>query len=49
MPQLGESMAEATIVSIKVKPGDKVAADQSGIDGSRLITRDRLMRRGRVL
>ena len=24
MPQLGESMAEATIMAIKVKPGDKV-------------------------
>jgi len=23
MPQLGESMAEATIVSIKIKPGDQ--------------------------
>ncbi|MEY2529537.1 MAG: hypothetical protein QOJ05_1627, partial [Verrucomicrobiota bacterium] len=23
MPQLGESMAEATIVAIKVQPGDK--------------------------
>jgi pyruvate/2-oxoglutarate dehydrogenase complex dihydrolipoamide acyltransferase (E2) component len=28
MPQLGESMAEATIVAIKVQPGDKVSADQ---------------------
>src|SRR5215813_3598690 len=28
MPQLGESIAEATIVSINVKPGEKVAADQ---------------------
>jgi pyruvate/2-oxoglutarate dehydrogenase complex dihydrolipoamide acyltransferase (E2) component len=28
MPQLGESIAEATIVDIKVKPGDEVAADQ---------------------
>ena len=28
MPQLGESMAEATIVAIKVNPGDQVAADQ---------------------
>src|SRR5205823_4368706 len=28
MPQLGESIAEATIVSINVKPGQKVAADQ---------------------
>lgn len=32
MPQLGESMAEATIVSIKVKPGEKVAADQEIIE-----------------
>jgi len=28
MPQLGESIAEATIVSINVKPGEKVMADQ---------------------
>src|SRR4030095_16161090 len=28
MPQLGESIAEATIVSIKLKPGEKVVADQ---------------------
>lgn len=32
MPQLGESMAEATIVSIKVKPGDTVSADQEIIE-----------------
>ena len=32
MPQLGESMAEATIVAINVKPGDKVAADQEIIE-----------------
>src|SRR3984893_18214193 len=32
MPQLGESMAEATIVAIKVKPGDKVSADQEIIE-----------------
>jgi pyruvate/2-oxoglutarate dehydrogenase complex dihydrolipoamide acyltransferase (E2) component len=32
MPQLGESIAEATIVGIKVKPGDEVAADQEIID-----------------
>jgi pyruvate/2-oxoglutarate dehydrogenase complex dihydrolipoamide acyltransferase (E2) component len=32
MPQLGESMAEATIVSIKVKPGDRVSADQEIIE-----------------
>src|ERR1041385_942031 len=32
MPQLGESMAEATIVSIKVQPGDKVSADQEIIE-----------------
>src|SRR5262245_29299552 len=28
MPQLGESIAEATIVDIKVKPGEEVVADQ---------------------
>src|SRR5512133_1483789 len=28
MPQLGESIAEATIVTINVQPGEKVAADQ---------------------
>src|SRR5919205_3673394 len=28
MPQLGESIAEATIVDVKVKPGDQVVADQ---------------------
>src|SRR6202049_3735099 len=32
MPQLGESVAESTIVSIKVKPGDKVSADQEIIE-----------------
>ena len=32
MPQLGESIAEATIVSINVKPGDKVAPDQEIIE-----------------
>ncbi len=32
MPQLGESIAEATIVDIKVKPGDSVAADQEIIE-----------------
>ena len=32
MPQLGESMAEATILAIKVQPGDKVAADQEIIE-----------------
>jgi pyruvate/2-oxoglutarate dehydrogenase complex dihydrolipoamide acyltransferase (E2) component len=32
MPQLGESMAEATIVVIKVQPGDKVSADQEIIE-----------------
>src|SRR5436853_3895313 len=32
MPQLGESMAEATIVAINVKPGDNVAADQEIIE-----------------
>jgi pyruvate/2-oxoglutarate dehydrogenase complex dihydrolipoamide acyltransferase (E2) component len=32
MPQLGESMAEATIVTIHVKPGDQVKADQEIIE-----------------
>ena len=32
MPQLGESMAEATIVSIKVKAGERVEADQEIIE-----------------
>src|SRR5436305_15136979 len=32
MPQRGESIAEATIVSINVKPGEKVAADQEIIE-----------------
>src|SRR5213592_3183002 len=32
MPQLGESIAEATVVDIKVKSGDEVAADQEIID-----------------
>src|SRR6187455_2665303 len=32
MPQLGESIAEATIVDIKVKPGDVVVDDQEIID-----------------
>src|SRR5256886_2940377 len=32
MPQLGESMAEATIVAIKVQQGDKVSADQEIIE-----------------
>src|SRR3954468_3935483 len=32
MPQLGESMAQATIVAIKVKPGEKVTADQEIIE-----------------
>ena len=32
MPQLGESIAEATIVDIKVKPGDEVVVDQEIID-----------------
>jgi pyruvate/2-oxoglutarate dehydrogenase complex dihydrolipoamide acyltransferase (E2) component len=32
MPQLGESIAEATIVDIKVKQGDEVANDQEIID-----------------
>jgi pyruvate/2-oxoglutarate dehydrogenase complex dihydrolipoamide acyltransferase (E2) component len=32
MPQLGESIAEATVVDIKVKPGDEVVTDQEIID-----------------
>lgn len=32
MPQLGESIAEATIVDIKVKPGDEVVNDQEIFD-----------------
>ena len=28
MPQLGESIAEATIVRLLVQPGDEVQADQ---------------------
>ena len=32
MPQLGESIAEATIVDVKVKPGDEVADDQEIIE-----------------
>jgi pyruvate/2-oxoglutarate dehydrogenase complex dihydrolipoamide acyltransferase (E2) component len=32
MPQLGESIAEATIVTIKVQTGEKVAADQEIIE-----------------
>jgi pyruvate/2-oxoglutarate dehydrogenase complex dihydrolipoamide acyltransferase (E2) component len=32
MPQLGESIAEATVVDIKVKPGEKVVDDQEIID-----------------
>jgi len=32
MPQLGESIAEATIVDVKVKPGDEVVPDQEIID-----------------
>jgi len=32
MPQLGESIAEATIVTISVKPGDTVEADQDVLE-----------------
>jgi len=32
MPQLGESIAEATVVSLLVKPGDTIAADQDVIE-----------------
>ena len=30
MPQLGESIAEATVVTLKVKPGETVVAVVSG-------------------
>src|SRR5271170_5891370 len=32
MPQLGESIAEATIINYLIKPGDEVAADQDIIE-----------------
>jgi pyruvate/2-oxoglutarate dehydrogenase complex dihydrolipoamide acyltransferase (E2) component len=32
MPQLGESIAEATVVTLKVQPGEKVVADQEVIE-----------------
>ena len=32
MPQLGESIAEATVISLLVKPGDTIAADQDVIE-----------------
>lgn len=32
MPQLGESIAEATIVNFLVKPGDRIVADQDVIE-----------------
>src|SRR5216683_3394093 len=32
MPQLGESIAEATVVALNVQPGDKVVADQEIIE-----------------
>lgn len=32
MPQLGESIAEATIVTIKIQPGEQVSADQEIIE-----------------
>lgn len=32
MPQLGESIAEATVVTLKVRPGEKVVADQEVIE-----------------
>ncbi len=32
MPQLGESIAEATVVSLKVKPGETVVVDQEVIE-----------------
>ena len=43
MPQLGESIAEATIVNIAPKPGDMVEADfQQGFEAFRP-RRDRLV------
>src|SRR5882762_8323844 len=32
MPQLGESIAEATVISLLVKPGDRVEADQDVLE-----------------
>ena len=32
MPQLGESIAEATVINLLVKVGDKVNADQDVIE-----------------
>src|SRR5713101_5399923 len=32
MPQLGESIAEATVISLLVKPGDVVEADQDVLE-----------------
>ena len=32
MPQLGESIAEATIINFLVQPGDSVEADQDMIE-----------------
>src|SRR6266851_6378514 len=32
MPQLGESIAEATVISLLVKPGDLVRADQDVLE-----------------
>src|SRR5688500_6050361 len=32
MPQLGESIAEATIINVLVKPGDEVRADQDVLE-----------------
>jgi len=32
MPQLGESIAEATVISVLVKVGDRIAADQDVIE-----------------
>src|SRR6267378_534811 len=35
MPQLGESIAEATIISFLVQPGDTVEADQNLIEATK--------------
>ena len=32
MPQLGESIAEATVINVLVKPGDDVRADQDVLE-----------------
>ncbi|HEX5790238.1 MAG TPA: biotin/lipoyl-containing protein, partial [Luteolibacter sp.] len=32
MPQLGESIAEATVIRLGIRPGDQVVTDQDIID-----------------